>query len=224
MHSHLIPGIDDGAKTVEDSIKLIRQLTDLGYQKIITTPHIMGEYYPNTPERIKAGLSSVRKALKAAQIEIIIEVAAEYYLDDFFEDLLNAEAPLLTFSGNHLLVECSMLAESANLPEYIFQLKTRGYQPILAHPERYLYYADRLEVFQKIKDIGCSLQVNLLSLAGHYGPQQKKLGIKLLKMGIVDFLGTDLHRESHIPKIQSVFKDRTIRKLVNKTVFQNAAL
>ena len=224
MHSHLIPGIDDGSKSVEDSLQLIQELMRLGYKKIITTPHIMGEYYPNSPESIKAGLLQVKEALQKENLEIEIQAAAEYYVDDYFRDLLATGDSLLTFSGNHLLIEFSMLGESVNPAELIFDLKTRGYQPVLAHPERYLYYADRFHVFEEAKAQGCKLQVNLLSLAGHYGAGQKKLGIKLIEAGLVDFLGTDLHRESHIQKIQSVFKDRKVRKLLSKGRFQNHIL
>ena len=223
MHSHLIPGIDDGAKTVEDSLQMIQRLVDLGYQKIITTPHITGEYYPNTPEIIRAGLEKVKKALLEKKMNVQIEAAAEYYLDDHFEKLLQDKTELLSFSNQHILVEFSMLSEPANAYDLLFQLKTKGYQPILAHPERYLYFAKKMEKFEEIKNLGVELQVNLLSLAGHYGKEQKQLGVKLLKSGMVDYLGTDLHRESHFKSLENI-DDKEVNKLLGKMKFKNSAL
>ncbi len=224
MHSHLIPGIDDGAKTIDDSILLIQRLKELGYKKIITTPHIMSEYYPNTPEIILSGLETLKNALKKAGINIEIEAAAEYQVDDAFEALVQSKERLLTFSKNNILIEFSMLSEPVNALNIIFQLKTQGYQPILAHPERYLYYANRFEIFEKIKSMGCSLQVNLLSLAAYYGSEQKKLGVKLLQSGLVDYLGTDLHRESQVKSIQSVLSSKRLRKLIKASQFRNFEL
>jgi len=224
FHSHLIPGIDDGAKTVEDSIAMIQGLIDLGFNRIITTPHIIGDYYPNTPEIIRAGLKKVKEGLKTAGIKIDIEAAAEYFLDDYFEELLEKNTELLSFGDNYILVEFSTFSEPQNGINLIFQLKARGFQPILAHPERYLYFLGEFDQFEKLKNAGCLFQTNLLSLAGHYGDGQKKLGVKLLKEGMVDFLATDLHRIGHLDKIQRVFKDRTVRRLIEKTTFKNKNL
>lgn len=224
FHSHLIPGIDDGSKTVADSIAMIKGLSDLGYKRIITTPHVIGDYYPNTPEIIRAGLKKVKKGLKSAGIDIPIEAAAEYFLDDYFEKLLESNSELLSFGNKYILVEFSTFSAPHNGRDLIFQLKTRGYQPILAHPERYLYFLDQFDQFEKLRTAGCLFQTNLLSLAGHYGDGQKKLGIKLLKSGMVDFLATDLHRIGHLDKIQQVFRDRTVRQLLEKTKFKNKSL
>lgn len=224
MHSHLIPGIDDGAKTLADSIRMVRQLIKLGFEKIITTPHVMGDYYPNTSEQIEAGLQELKIALKKENISIEIEAAAEYFIDDFFENLLNKKKQLRTFSGNKLLIEFSTFAPPGNIFEIIFQLKTKGYQPILAHPERYVYYETEFNQFDKIKNAGCSFQVNLLSLVGHYGRKQKKIAIKLLRSGLVDYLATDLHSSKQISQIEMIYKDREVRKLVNQIEFKNASL
>ena len=224
MHSHLIPGIDDGAKNMEDAIQLIRHLQDLGYQKIFTTPHIMSEYYPNTPERIQSGLEELREALKKEGISIPIEAAAEYYVDDSFEEQLNKEVPFLTLPQKQILIEVSMLAPPRNLPEVIFQLNTLAYQPILAHPERYIYYGNELERFEEFKNMGCLLQLNLLSLTGYYGKAQKKLGLKLLKANLIDLLGTDLHHERQAKILKKALQDKTMLNILNKYHFSNANL
>jgi len=224
MHSHLIPGIDDGAKTVKEAVHLVKRMSELGFNKLITTPHIFQDYYPNTPENIIAGLNELNLALTKANVDMEIEAAAEYFMDDFFEEKLNQDAPLLTFGQRHILVEVSTMAESNNLLDLLFTLQTKGYQPILAHPERYIYYQDRFDIFKKMRDAGCSFQVNLLSLAGHYGSAQRKLGVKLIKAGLVHYLGTDLHRERHLEKIIQAYHDKQINKLMKATKFRNGDL
>lgn len=224
FHSHLIPGIDDGSKSVEDSVNMIRGLKALGFSKIITTPHIIGDYYPNTPEIIRTGLAKVKKGLKGAEIDIPIEAAAEYFLDDYFENLLKTDVELLSFGKKYILVEFSTFTPPNNAFDLIFQLKTRGYQPILAHPERYIYYVKQFDQLEKLKNAGCLFQVNLLSLVKHYGEAQKKLGIRLLKAGMVDFLASDLHRMGHLNQLKKVFKDRSLLKLLKKTEFRNKEL
>jgi tyrosine-protein phosphatase YwqE len=224
MHSHLIPGIDDGAKTVEKSVTYIKALQELGFKKIITTPHIMGEYYPNTPATILAGLEQLKIALAKENITLPITVAAEYFVDDFFVDLLDTEAPLLTLPNNQLLIEFSTFAPPANFQEILFRLKTMGYQPILAHPERYVYYANQVEVFQDFKSKGCALQVNLLSLIGHYGGLQKKLAHQLLKARLIDYAGTDLHHGGHIEELKKMLKNRHVQKLLMDYQFKNRLL
>jgi len=223
IHSHLIAGIDDGAKTVDDAVEMIRALKKLGFKKIITTPHIFGDYYPNTPEIIRPGLKILKTAISEAEIDIDLYAAAEYYIDEYFENLLETGAELLSFSDQKILIEFSTLSEPVNIHNIIFQLNTRGYQPILAHPERYLYYSNNFEQFQKIRLMGCSFQVNLLSLAGYYGTAQKKLGVKLLKAGMVDYLGTDLHKPSQLTHIYYDI-DKSILKLLTKINFKNNQL
>lgn len=223
MHSHLIAGIDDGAKTIDDAVEMVKSLKKLGFKKIITTPHIFGDYYPNTPEIIRSGLNLLKTALSKAEIDIEVEAAAEYYIDDYFENLLATNVELLSFSNDKILIEFSTLSEPINIHNIIFQLNTRGYHPILAHPERYLYYENNFEQFRKIKSMGCSFQVNLLSLAGYYGAAQKKLAIKLLKAGMVDYLGTDLHRQSQLKALYNHI-DKSVWKIINKTNFKNNQL
>jgi len=223
IHSHLIAGIDDGAKTVEDAIEMVKALKKMGFKKIITTPHIFGDYYPNTPDNIRSGLTTLKATLTDAGVDIDLEVAAEYYVDDYFENLLATDVELLSFSDQKILIEFSTLSEPVNIHNTIFSLNTRGYHPILAHPERYLYYENNFKQFEKIRSMGCSLQVNLLSLAGYYGSSQKKLGVKLLKAGLVDYLGTDLHRQSQLQYLRDHI-NTSILKLLTKNTFKNNQL
>jgi len=223
MHSHLLPGIDDGAKTMEDSLALIRSLSAMGYTRLITTPHIYKEYYPNTPDIILGKLEQVRQAVAEAQIDVTIDASAEYFLDEHFEQLMEADL-LLPLPGNHLLVEMSFFAPYPKLHDVIFRLRTRGYRPILAHPERYLYYAGDIEQFENIRNYGCLLQVNLLSLIGHYGKPIKTLAFKLLERGWVDFLGTDMHHAGHAERLNTLLQGPEIARILGKYEFKNSGL
>ena len=224
IHSHLVPGVDDGAKTVNEAMRLLQHLAELGYQKVITTPHVASDYYPNTPQSIRTAFQALQAALAHDKLDIQVSIAAEYYADDHFEKLLASEDEILAFHGKHVLIESSMLSPIANLPKVIHQLLARDFQPILAHPERYLYYQKQPDQFSRFKAMGCQLQVNLLSLAGYYGRDQKKLGIQLLEMGLVDYLGTDLHQESQVKYLHKVLKDKEVMQLLEKLSFRNINL
>jgi protein-tyrosine phosphatase len=198
LHSHLIPGIDDGAKSMEDALKMIRGLVNLGYKRIYTTPHILKDIYPNTPEIIAKGHRAVTAELARQRIPVEFYAAAEYFMDDHFSAALETTAPLLTLKGNMILVELSMVVAAINLKELLFKLQIKGYQPILAHPERYLYFGANKGWYDQIRDTGCLLQVNMLSMIGYYGKASQALAEYLIKKKYVDLLGTDLHHERHL--------------------------
>ncbi|MBU6120029.1 capsular biosynthesis protein [Hymenobacter sp. PAMC29290] len=201
MHSHLLPGLDDGAETVEHSLDLLRALRDLGYRKLVMTPHIMGDFYKNTPEGIRAALKLLREAAAAAGLhDVALECAAEYYLDEFLGQKLADGTEMLTFGGDkrYLLFETSYMNEPLNLFEIIFEMKAQGYQPVLAHPERYTYLYGRFAEIEKMRrDYGVLLQVNLNSLSGYYSPAAKKVAEQLIEGELVDFVGTDTHHLRH---------------------------
>lgn len=197
MHSHLIPKVDDGAKSLEDAIILVRGLKKLGFKKIITTPHVYQDYYPNSNEELLLGLKELRLGLKSANINIEVDCAAEYYMDDTFELLLEKKE-LLTFGDNYVLVEMSFFQEASKLEEYLFKMQINDYRPILAHPERYGYYAVNFNRLEDLKIRGCKLQLNLLSMTGYYGKDVKDLAIKILDAGLYDFVGTDTHNINQI--------------------------
>lgn len=201
MHSHLLPGLDDGAETVAHSLELLRALRDLGFRKLIMTPHIMGDFYKNTPEGIRAALHLLREAAGAAGLgDVALECAAEYYLDEFLGRKLADGTEMLTFGGEkrYLLFETSYMNEPLNLAEIVFELKAQGYCPVLAHPERYTYFYGRLADIEKLRrDYGVLLQINLNSLAGYYSPAAKKVAEQLIDGGLVDFVGTDTHHLRH---------------------------
>jgi protein-tyrosine phosphatase len=208
MHSHLLPGIDDGLQNIEESVAFISELSNMGYQKLICTPHIIPDIYPNTPETILPKLDLVRTALKEKNINVVIEAAAEYMVDADLERLITDNKQLLTFGKNLILIEMSFVAASPNIDNVIFQLRLKGLQPVIAHPERYAYYHNDFEKYRHYIDLGCILQVNLLSLLGYYGKPVKIIAEKLIKHHMVSLLGTDMHHERHL----AALKDLATRK------------
>ena len=201
MHSHLLPGLDDGAETLEHSLGLLSALREMGYRKLIMTPHIMGDFYKNTPEGIRAALQQLREAAAEAGLgDVALECAAEYYLDEFLGRKLADGTEMLTFGGEkrYLLFETSYMNEPLNLFETIFELKAQGYRPVLAHPERYTYLYGRFEEIEKMRrDHDVLLQINLNSLCGYYSPAAKRVAEQLVDGGLVDFVGTDAHHLRH---------------------------
>lgn len=166
MHSHLLPGIDDGATDVANSLELIKGLHNLGYKKLITTPHIMAGMYHNTPEIINDRLTLMRQALEQHHIPVTLHAAAEYFLDEQVEGLLAKKEPLLTVSENLVLTEFSMAQPPMNIKDILFEMQMQGYQPIIAHPERYTYLIQNKNFYHELREIGCYFQLNILSLSG----------------------------------------------------------
>ena len=201
MHSHLLPGLDDGAETLGHSLELLRALREMGFRKLVMTPHIMGDFYKNTPEGIRTALEALRSAATAAGLDDVeLDCAAEYYLDEFLGRKLADGTEMLTFGGDkrYLLFETSYMNEPLNLYEIIFELKSQGYRPVLAHPERYTYFYGRFNEVENLRsNHGVLLQLNLNSLAGYYSPMAKRVAEQLVDGGLVDFVGTDTHHLRH---------------------------
>lgn len=204
MHSHLIPGVDDGSKSMGESLDLITRLANLGLRKIITTPHIMSEYYRNTPEIIKLGLEDLRKAVKSLDIEIEIEAAAEYYIDEVFLEKINAEEELLCFGDKYILVETGFINRPQMLLEILFRLEMAGYKPVFAHPERYQYLLSDKKLLEELVDRNLLFQINLLSLTGFYSKPVKDFSEMLLERNVVAFLGTDCHNSRYLDVLETL--------------------
>ena len=220
IHSHLLPGIDDGAKDLGDSIDMLKKMTSQGIRNFITTPHILGNVYPNTPEIINKKLQLVKDELVIQNINNInIHAAAEYMMDEQFSLLLDNNAPLLTLKDNYILVEMSYFSPPINLYDILFQLQLKGYKPILAHPERYFTYHNNTKEFQKLKRAGCLFQLNFLSLTGQYGKPVQKITNLLLKQNMYNFLGTDVHSMQHLDLLKKIATKNNKTQL--ERLFQN---
>ena len=214
IHSHLLPGIDDGAVDLNTSMELIQRMTSYGIQDFITTPHILGDVYPNTPEIIKNKVATVKKELINRNItNVSMEAAAEYMLDEQFSKLLEDNAPLLTLKDNLVLVEMSYFSPPINLFEILFQLQLKGYKPVLAHPERYFSYHKDYKSFAKLKTSGCLFQLNLLSLTEHYGLGVQKTAYKLISENRYDFVGTDTHHQNHLALLEKIATKKNFKLL-----------
>jgi len=224
MHSHLLPGIDDGAEDMKDSLELIKGMRKLGYKKLITTPHVLWDMYKNTHEVILQKLAQVKEAVKNEGIDVEIHAAAEYFLDEHVEELLRNKEPLLTIKDNMVLTEFSMAFPSMNVKEMLFEMEMQGYQPIIAHPERYTYLERNKDFYRELKDIGCLFQLNILSLGGHYGRSVTELSHYLLKNNYYSLLGTDLHHSGHLDGLHEIEIPDAVRKLLDSGQLINPRL
>jgi len=224
MHSHILPGIDDGADTIETSVELISGMKELGYRKLITTPHIMWDMYRNTPAIIRKKLELVKNALEKERIDIEIHAAAEYFLDEHVEELLQQKEPLLTISENKVLVEFSLAFPAMNIKDILFEMQMQGYQPVIAHPERYIYLQGNKEFYDELRDIGCQFQLNLLAISGHYGRSVNELAQYLLKNNFYSLAGTDLHHAGHLEELSGSRFASAVNKFVDMATLNNNQL
>ena len=220
MHAHWLPGIDDGAESLDDSLNMIREMAALGYRRLVATPHVMTDLYDNTPETIRGALEEVRAAAEAEGLDIQLDAAAEYLLDEGFPERLRADR-LLTLPGNHLLVEFSFVSPPANRDSLFFDLQTKGYRPVLAHPERYRYFHNRFADYRGLAERGIRLQVNLLSLTGYYGKDVKQVAEQLLAEGLVSLVGTDAHHTRHLASIREMLGNHRYAKYLTFPSLRN---
>ena len=206
IHSHILPGLDDGSPDLASSVHLVKGLYDLGIRNTIATPHIIGDMFRNSPETIRPALKLLQDEVNKLGIDIKISAAAEYMLDDYFMELLRMKSELLPIHKNIILTEFSYALAPSNVEEMVFGIFTAGYQPILAHPERYFYFHSNFKEYIKLKDLGFLFQVNLLSFTGYYGIDVQKTARLLVDKGLVDHVGTDMHHTRHLDFILNNLK------------------
>ena len=221
IHSHILPGIDDGAPDISSSIQLLKGLYELGIRKTIATPHIIADLYRNTDFTIQVALDELQLACANENIDIDISAAAEYMLDEYFVNLLNHNIPLLCIYKNLVLTELSYATSSENLNEISFAMLSNGYQPILAHPERYVYYHTDYSYYGMLKDMGFLFQVNVLSLTGYYGRSVARVSKYLFEKDLVDFVGTDLHHIRHLEMLQNKKNLALIQNYIGKKKYND---
>ena len=224
IHSHILPGIDDGAPDIETSLRLVKGIYDIGIRKTVATPHIISDIYRNTPETINAALDKLQTAVAEEGMDIEITAAAEYMLDDYFLKLLRSNKQLLTIHQNVVLTEQSYAMATGNLNEISFELMTAGYRPIMAHPERYIFYQGKFEEFSHLKDMGFLLQVNLLSLTGYYGKGVAKAAKYIFDNGLADLVGTDMHHDRHLSLLQNPANLEMFNKVLSYKKFNDLSL
>lgn len=221
IHSHFLPNIDDGSKSMDESVALLKRMHGYGIKQIICTPHVMESVWENSSETIQQKLEALQLHLKnIAFTDISIYAAAEYMLDANFDRLLKTEK-LRTLKDNYILVELSFLNPPVNLYETLFNIQIAGYKPVLAHPERYSYYHYDFAEYTKLKAAGCLFQLNLLSLSNYYGKEVQTMAVKLLKHQLIDFSGTDTHKHHHLDYLEKVV-DGKLLKLLEPVLKANA--
>ena len=217
IHSHLLPGIDDGSPDVAQSLSLIQQLSNLGFGKFICTPHIFKELYPNDANTISDALKEVKFELEGSGLEIDISAAAEYMIDENFQ----VKDGLLCLQGKYILIEMSYLSETPGIDQVIFDLQIHGYQVILAHPERYSFNHQYLTRFNRYKEMGVLFQLNLLAVCGYYGNEVKRVSDYLLENKLYDFAATDLHHNRHLHVLSNAITSGALYQKLGNYDFKN---
>ncbi len=223
MHNHLLPGIDDGSADTAQSLKLIKGLNALGLHKFICTPHIMEDIHPNTKSTISKSCVELQKALQTEGNKTQIFAAAEHMIDHGLPHLIEKDN-LCVMPGGYVLIEMSYLSESQSLFQTILDIQNLGYKPILAHPERYNYFHYNFNMYKQIRDAGCFLQMNLLSICRYYSTEVKVAALTLIKSGMYDFVGTDLHHDRHLQALIEVVKRYPVRDLLKTCNILNPTL
>ena len=219
IHSHLLPGLDDGVKSFEEAVEILWSFVDMGYKKVITTPHIMQDYYKNDPETIKKKYKELAGLVKDNNIPIEVEVAAEYYFDESFCQMIENGSEVLTFGNKFLLFETNFFTAPLNLNEFIFSATVKGFKLVLAHPERYQYFLQDMVMAEDLINRGIFFQININSLAGHYGKPIQKLAHKLIDRGWVHFLGSDCHHVNHVGIMKEARETVFYRKACNLDLY-----
>lgn len=221
FHNHILPGIDDGAKTPNESLELIEKFRDFGITSFVATPHIIGEYYPNTAESIKEAYEKIQNSLPS---QTKMSYAAEYMMDQHFVEIIENNS-ILPVLKQKVLVEMSYFQPPININEILFKLQNNGYTPILAHPERYSYWHSKdLENYRQIKSRGCSFQLNMLSLSGHYGIGIQKTAFTLLQKNMIDYLSSDVHKLAHLEKIKEIKIQKKLLPYIEPVIQQTKEL
>lgn len=212
IHNHVVPGVDDGSPDVETSLMLMEHLHDWGFQRLFASPHSTQDTFENTPQSIEKPVADLTDALGKSGLDLEFHHHFEYRLDNFFISQFEA-GNILCLPGNYLLVENSFSVEPYGLESLLFNIREKGYTPILAHPERYRYYSDMYRHrYEELHEYGLFFQVNLPSLAGHYGHTARQMALYLLEKGWAQFVGTDLHRMSHVESIEHYLRSSDFKK------------
>ena len=223
IHSHFIPGIDDGSQSHAQSMELLDAMHALGYRKVITTPHSMADGYRNPTEVILGGLEKLRAEVARVGLDIRVEAAAEYYLDHELERKV-AAGDVLTFGNKLLLFELPFISEPNMLLQVIFQMQTQGYRPVLAHPERYAFWYTDFSKYERLKERGVLFQLNLVALSGAYGPQARQIAERLIDAGAYELLGSDCHNMNHVEAIRNTLTRPYLHKLIASGKLLNSTL
>lgn len=221
IHSHILPGIDDGSENIDQSRDLLNGLKAIGVSKCIATPHTLPEIWDNTSAGITENFQKTKLQLELPLNTMLHRAASEYMINEAFLHRLQSEA-LLTLKDNYVLIEMSYLSPPLALKEIIFEIQLKGYQPILAHPERYLFYHNTTKMYETLKNLEVQFQLNLLSSVGYYGSSVAKTADLLLKENFIDFVGSDVHHLKHVAAFENkiiIKSEKQLRSAMEKNSF-----
>jgi tyrosine-protein phosphatase YwqE len=215
IHNHILPGLDDGAQNITESLSLIHGFNEIGISHFITTPHISQNYYPNTSETIHSAHNKVQNALlQLGMKHIALESSSENMIDSNFDNLLDQKL-ISPIRNKFILVEMPFIQSPINFDQATFKITTKGYYPILAHPERYFFLHGNYKKYQDFRSRGIFLQLNLLSLGDYYGKSVTKMAEKLLEDNYIDFAGTDLHNVQQLELLKNItLSNRTLNRII----------
>lgn len=205
-HSHVLPDLDDGVKTLAESVEVVKRMMALGVERFTFTPHIAFPGMLNNRNNIGASLLILRKRLEAEGIRVSLDAAAEYRMGEFMLDLLDSDNIMASLEGE-VLVEHSFYAPTCYTDDILCQLISKGYQPVLAHPERYPFYWDNIvKHCEEMKHKGCKIQVNILSFTGYYGKEAERAARELYKTSVADYYASDIHGLKQIDLLEDFIK------------------
>lgn len=224
MHCHLVPKVDDGSKCDEESIECLNTLSAVGYNKVVITPHFQHPRFPNDEDDIRKRFELIKQSAINAGVKIdIAGVAGEYRIDSGFKARLE-QPRFLKIADKYVLVEFSLHQQMMGCDEMIFDMQMKGYEVILAHPERYPYLGLQGTRMEQLKNQGVFFQANVLSLGGFYGDEARKRAFEMIERGWVEFLGTDTHNTMYAQALHDLSCNRKVEKMLEKHEFLNKTL
>lgn len=207
FHNHIIFDVDDGAQDIEQSIKMLKEAQEAGITDVILTPHYMEEYYEVGTKAIAKRMEIINQEIEKNNINIKLHQSNEVYITSNIINLLKNERVSTVAGSKYVLMETPMLQVPMNFRQIIYDLKSNGYIPVIAHPERYEYIQKNPQIVYDLIQDGVLFQSNIGSIIGIYGNDAKKTVKKLLKHKMVHFIGTDTHRPNSIyPKVEKALK------------------
>ena len=224
MHCHLVPKVDDGSKCMEESIECLKTLKAVGYDKVIVTPHFQYPRFPNDEDDITRRYNELKAEAEKEGVGIQLSgIGGEYRIDSGFARRL--ENPrFLQVGGRYVLVELSLHQQMMGCDEMIFDMQMKGYEVILAHPERYPYLNVQGSRMEQLKNQGVYFQINALSLGGFYGEEAKTKAFEMLEAGWVEYMGTDTHNSMYAQALIELSNNRKVEKVLEKYKFMNSTL
>lgn len=226
IHCHLLPCVDDGSKSIEESTMCLHIMHAAGFKNVICTPHFQYPRFDNKEEDIKSRFESLKKDLSANTALsglTLAGVGGEYRIDSGFHERAQ-EAKFLLVGGRYLLVEFSLHQQVMGLDEILFDLQMRGFDIILAHPERYPYFGSQSSRLEHFKEMGIYFQTNILSFAGFYGEGARRKAYEMVDAGWIEFMGTDMHNGLYAQALIDASHDHRLERLIERNAFLNREL